>query len=472
MYWANFLHFYQPPTQKPYWVKKIANESYRKIVSGLLKNPKARLTLNINAVLVELFKRDGCLDVVYGLKKLSERGQIEFTETAKYHPFLPLMPEKEIIRQIHLNHRTNKRFFGKSYKPVGLFPTEMGYSPKISRIAKKLGYKWIIIDELAHPDNKNMDRRAVYNMKNDPNFFFFFRERDISFRILSAQVGISVFSSKMLVEVLGERVNTNNYLVTAMDGETFGHHRPGLENLLFDLYKVPQIKSVTLSEIPELFPDRSSVTPLSSSWALMQRDIEHNTPFSRWNDKDNEIHQAQWTLTNTAIRLVNQLNPKLKSYKKIRHALDRSLHSDQYWWASAMPWWSIEMIEAGAKELRDVICMVPGQSQSTYQKAKDLYQSIIHSAFDWQRSGKVENLARLADEDVTQRISIEMPYIPIKEFNNIVANLSRQMLQAAKNKEYERAAQIRDRVIELEEKKKLLTTKHGIQRKKGSSSRR
>lgn len=460
MYWANFLHIYQPPTQKSFWVKKIANESYRKIVAGLMQNPKAKLTLNINAVLVELLKRDGCFDVVEGLRKLSERGQIEFTDTAKYHAFLPLLPESEIIRQIKLNHITNKKFFGKSYNPVGLFPTEMGYAPKMARVAKKLGYRWMIVDELAHPDHHNVNRETIYHLKNDPGLFFFFRERDISFRILSAQVGISVFSSRMLVEILGDRLKRPNYLVTAMDGETFGHHRPGLEQLLFDLYRVPEIQSVQLRELPDLFTKREGITPRSSSWALMQKDIERNTPYSRWNDTANPIHRAQWQLTNLAIRTVEALNQKSKTYAKARVALDRSLHSDQYWWASASPWWSIEMMEAGAKELRDVINLVPGLPKSTYATAQDLYQKIIFTAFDWQRTGKVENLARQADEDVTQRITTEMPYIPIAEFNRIVGNLERQMLEAAKNQEYERAAQIRERVKELNEKKAVLTKKH------------
>ncbi len=466
MYWSNFLHFYQPPTQKSYWVKKIANESYRKIVAGLKKNPTAKVTLNINAILVELFKRDGCLDVIEGIKFLANRGQIEFTDTAKYHPFLPLLPEKEIIRQIKLNHQTNKRFFGRAYNPTGLFPTEMGYNAKITKVARQLGYRWLIIDELAHPDHRQIDHETIYHDREDPNFFYFFRERDVSFRILSAQVGISVFSGKMVVNLLGKRLLGKNYLVTAMDGETFGHHRPGLEQLLFDLYKIPNFKSVTLSDLPKIFNKRSGLKPNSSSWALMQRDIEENTPFSRWNDKKNEIHKAQWQLTALAISEVGKINPASKYFSKVRRALDRSLHSDQYWWASAMPWWSIEMIEAGAKELRDVILMNPTATRATKAKAQSLYQFIVFRAFDWQRSGKVESLARLADEDVTQRITVEMPYIPINEYNRIVSNLSRQMLEASKNKEYERAAQIRDRITELEEKKYLLTKKHGSNRKK------
>ncbi len=461
MYWANFLHIYQPPTQKPFWVKKIANECYRKLFAGFLKNRQARLTLNINAILVELLQRDGFQDVLANIRKLAERGQIEFTDTAKYHPFLPLLPESEIIRQIQLNHQTNRRVFGKAYQPKGLFPTEMGYAAKLTRVAKKLGYQWIIIDELAHPNHHAADHETICHLRGDKDFFFFFRERDISFRILSAQIGVSVFSSRMLVNLLGDRLRSHSFLVTAMDGETFGHHRPGLEQLLFDLYRVPQIKSVTLSELPQHFSKREPVVPRPSSWALMQRDIEENTPYSRWNDVHNEIHRAQWKLTNLAIGQVHRLPATSSAYAKIRPALDRSLHSDQYWWASAMPWWSIEMIEAGAKELRDVILAIPRQSPAVARQAQDLYQTIVFTAFDWQRTGKVETMAKLADEDVTQRITVEMPYIPIREYNRIVGNLTRQMYQAARSKEYERAAQIRNRISELEEKKTLLTKKHG-----------
>ena len=71
--------------------------------------------------------------------------------------------------------------------------------------------------------------------------------------------------------------------------------------------------------------------------------------------------------------------------------------------------------------------------------------------------GKVEELAKISDEDVTQRISKEMPYIPLLEFNRIVNNLKAQMFAAANNLEYERAAQIRDRIKELAEKKGQLT---------------
>ncbi|MBI5037514.1 MAG: UvrB/UvrC motif-containing protein [Candidatus Kerfeldbacteria bacterium] len=460
MYWANFLHIYQPPTQKEYWVKKIANESYRKLMSGLKKHPSAKLTLNINAGLTELFDRYNCKDVIRDIRFLAEKGQIELTASAKYHPFLPLMPESEIKRQIELNTITNKKFFGDIYNPTGFFPPEMAYSRAVGETVAKLGYRWMILDELAHSGDLNqVDWSTIYALKGFDDFFVFFRERAASFRILSAEIGMSVFSGSMLVKLLGERVNNNEYLITAMDGETFGHHRPGLEQLLFDLYETPELTAATLSDLPSHFSKRAAIDPRPSSWALMKRDIEQNTPYSRWQDKDNEIHAMQWELTYMAISAVEKLGPTHPDYPVLRERLDRGVHSDQYWWASAMPWWSIEMIEAGAKDLKEIV----QRSQLSEQEkmhAQELYQNIIFTAFEWQRSGKVDVMAKSADEDVTQRITTDIPYIPADEFKQMLDNLEKQMHEAADAQEYERAAQIRNRVNELKEKQDQLTTKH------------
>src|SRR3989338_7030982 len=298
MIWTNFLHIYQPPTQKQRWVRKIANESYRKLIRGFLDNPKAKVTMNVNAVLLELFDRYGCQDVIAGLRELGERGQIEFTASAKYHPFLPLMPETEIVRQIGLNTETNRKYLGPAYQPKGFFPPEMAYNRRVGEIVSKLGFRWIILDELASaPATGTLSASALYEIKGIPDFYVFFRDRAMSFRILSAQVGVSVFSSNMLLDFLVDRFNRNEYLLTAMDGETFGHHRPGMEQLLFELYKTSGLTSVTVSELVGLFPQREEVTTQPSTWALMEHEISAGQPFSRWDDPANEIHQLQWQLT-------------------------------------------------------------------------------------------------------------------------------------------------------------------------------
>lgn len=460
MHWANFLHIYQPPAQKPYWVKKIAQESYRKLTAGLLNNSEAKITLNVNAVLLELFDAHGCDDILNDLRTLGERKQIEFTGSAKYHPFLPLMPEREIKRQITLNTETCKQFLGDAYQPRGFFSPEMGYSRSVADIVARMEFEWMIVDELAFAkDVGSLSYDTIYTVAGLDDFAVFFRDRATSFRILSADVSMSVFSSEMLVRVLGDRLNEKGYLLTAMDGETFGHHRPGLEDVLFDFYRVPQLTSVHISDLPALYSKRTVIEPRNSTWALMKKDIERNTPYSRWKSEDNEIHLMQWELTDLAITYVEQLEDAGKITPAQRNALDRAIHSDQYWWASAQPWWSIEMIEAGARELRDVILGLDVE-EAIKNRAEELYKHILYTCFDWQRSGKVDNLAKLADEDVTQRITAEMPYIPEEEFNSIIENLRKQMLGSADHQEYERAAQLRDRITELESKKTELITPH------------
>ncbi len=458
MLWANFLHFYQPPTQKEFWVKKITNECYRVLIKGWLANPKAKVTLNVNAVLVEFWQKYGAQDVIDGLRTLAERGQLEFTASAKYHPFLPLIPENEIRRQIELNTETNKHFFGDVYNPKGFFPPEMGYNRKVADVVQSMGFDWLIIDELAF-SGKMHDIKwdTVYTLKNAGDFSIFFRERDTSFRILSAEVGVSVFSAGMLLKLLGDRVTSSEYLLTAMDGETFGHHRPGLDMLLFEMYTAPEIESVTLSELRERVSKKSPVEPLASSWALMKKDLEQQTPFSRWRDETNVIHKMQWELTDLAIASVAKLKDTDAHFSHIRHELDRAIHSDQYWWASASPWWSIEMMESGAKELKDVVVNNPASTEKERARAIELYQGIVFTAFEWQRTDKISERIKASDEDVTQRITKELPHIPLAEFEGMIRNLEKQMLTSAKNKEYERAAQLRDRITELESKKVDIT---------------
>lgn len=445
MYWANFLHIYQPPTQKPLWVQKITAESYRKIFAELKKAPRAKLTMNINGVLLEHFDRCGEHDVLSAIRELLLGGQLELTGSAKFHPLLPFLPDVEVERQIKLNEETHRKYFGDLYRPKGFFPPEMGFTAKIADIVKRLGYQWIIVDELSFPRGRSVDYSKIYTVKDLGDFAIYFRERRMSWVILSGQVG----TGNLLVQSLGERLKRNDYLLTAMDGETFGHHRPGLEQLLFEIYHSKLLTTVFISDLPKHFTEREAVDPLPSTWALMEKDLERNKPFSRWQDDDNIIHTMQWELTRLAIDVVHGAPQDDPGYPAARDLLDRSLHSDQYWWASARPWWSLEMIERGAKELYGAITKTPGAAAEIKEKAKHLYHSIVFTAFDWQREGVVDSLAHAEDEDIRQRTDAGMPQLPRREIEKMIARLTREMELLAGKQEFERAAQIRDRIAEL-----------------------
>ncbi len=444
MYWANFLHIYQPPTQKEIWVRRITKESYRKIFSGFLNIPKCRLTLNINSVLCELLEKWGGEDVIRDIKELLKRGKLELTGSAKYHAFLPLIPENEIRRQIKLNEEGLDKYFGGYWQKNGFFSPEMAYSNKVAEIAKEMGYKWMIIDEMGFPKSVKYAPDKLYQIKGVDNFGVFFRERNLSFIVLSAQIG----TMSAILRYLGDRLKKNEYALTAMDGETFGHHRPGMEQFLFDLLSSGEVRSVAVGDLPDLFPDRQTIEPQPSTWAVTEEDMARNEPYARWKREDNEIQQNQWELTDLAIEVAGRTP---ENYI-LCSALDRALHSDQYWWASARPWWSLEMIERGAYELKRIILDSPAAKDEEKIRAEDYYKNILYTGFAWQREGKVDEIARQEDEDVLGRLHQKGKlFITKEEYNKMIETLKGQIKSAVKDEDYNRAAMLKDRIQELAE---------------------
>lgn len=447
MVWANFLHIYQPPTQSKEILDKVTRESYVKVLQGLWDNPTAKATLSVPGCLTEMLARWGHGDVIERISALLQRGQLELTETAKYHAFLPKLPEEEIVRQIKLNHQTNRKYFGPAYRPMGFFPPEMAYSEKVGRVVRKLGYQWMILDEVAIPTG--IKYRADVSYADGSGLHFFFRERGMSFKILSAQLG----TGSGLIRELGERLDRSEYLLTAMDGETFGHHRMGLENLLTEIYKDQRLPTVFVSDLRRLFVKTVKVSPRPSTWALMDYDLAKKEPYSRWDDRGNSIHKLQWQLVKLAVETAG------KESGKARASLDQALHSDQFWWASARPWWSLEMVERGAHDLVAAI-KVSGATAAEKAAADKIYTEIIRTGFDWQRSGKVANLSRREDEEIKARMFADKTVVTVEEYSRMIATLESQMLAAAEAREYARAELLRKRIEELSDERDKVPHAH------------
>jgi alpha-amylase/alpha-mannosidase (GH57 family) len=389
MYWANFLHIYQPPTQTEEIVRKVTEECYKKLVSVLRNNPKGKITLNISAVLTEYLNRYGYTDVINGLGKLAEKGQIEFTGSAMYHPILPLIPENEVVRQIELNTKINKRYFGEVYSPKGFFPPEMCYSLETARIVAKLGFAWIIVDELSFRGKIGAARYdVVYQIDGLKGFGVFFKERPYSAGLSYGQYP----DAYSLLRALGDKLNEHCYLLTGTDGEIYGHHRPGQEKLLEEVFAQQKPETCTISELFPLFQDVERAVPLPSSWSTWEDEMEQGIPYPQWSYPGHEIHQLQWQLTSLAIELVNRIPKNSEGYEKPRRFLDEGLHSCQYWWASCRPWWDTGMIEAGAKKLYDAIQSIRGLSQKEAAEAKSLFTSLVETTRKWQETGKAKAL--------------------------------------------------------------------------------
>ena len=280
MYWASFLHIYQPPTQTEEIVLKVTNESYRKILQILLDHPEGKFSFNINASLTEQLVKYGLNDVIDNIGILAERGQIEFIGSAKYHPILPLIPDNEIERQIELNTKVNKEVFGDIYNPSGFFPPEMCVSQKCAEVIKSLGFRWLICDELGYKGKiGTVKYDRIYEVEGLDDFYVFFNNRDVSSKLT---FGMYPTLEEFNKEVIN-KVQDNNYLLTGTDGEIYGHHRYGQEVLLQQALEDKNLDLVTVSSLIDIFEQREQTKILDSSWSAWEYELEEGVPFPQWN---------------------------------------------------------------------------------------------------------------------------------------------------------------------------------------------
>src|SRR3989344_2924789 len=443
MLWANFMHIYQPPDQKRFIIDAVVREAYRPIISILMDNPQARITMSIVGLLLKKLDTEGYRDVIDGLKTLVSRGQIELTAGTMYHPFLPKLPDSEIVRQINLNNESQHFYFGSAYQPQGFYSPEAGYSYRVMEIAHSFGYRWTIVDEIAYSGflsrrgydfqhtpgfysggldlerivgtvsgagkGKTEKRRFVdysklYSIRGLHGFLVNFRERVISDALASGQIT----TPEQFLEVLKPEMTKKRYLLTGTDGEAYGHHQKGLDHVLGQLYWRKALETVTISELPQHFPVAEEVEPIPSTWGTSEEEVAARNYYTRWHHIDNEPHDKQWALTDLAIHAVTSGTAKRKTVSaEARKMLDEALYSCHYWWASARPWWSIELIERGARSLADVVAVAEGytggirevekkkEDKGRAGKALRLYQDIVFTAFDWLRTEKVWDLSHL-----------------------------------------------------------------------------
>jgi len=152
-------------------------------------------------------------------------------------------------------------------------------------------------------------------------------------------------------------------------------------------------------------------------------------------------------------------------YELVRKKMDIALSSDQFFWASAKPWWSIEMIEVGVFNLLDTIRHIPDVSSEKLGKARDYYEKIISTAFKWQRTGKIRQMMReqksilripLKDRTIGRGGAEKGVYYA---FIDMMKKLERK---AAKNGEYERAILWRDAIYKLKNKIDIYDTVNAI----------
>ncbi len=373
MLWINFLHIYQPPTLDKELLVKITKGSYSNIVRVLKQNKKHKITLNITGCLTEYLNQVGFTKLIKDISSLVKAGQVELVGTAAFHPLLPLLPTKEVERQIAVNNDINRHYFGSAYKPKGFYLPEMAYSQDVARAIKRAGFEWIILDEIAlggKINNHHLNYTKKYSIKNI-GLNVIFRNRKIS----------KTFVPKEIRRILkqGKRPEV---VVTATDGELYGHKYLDREEIFNQVLKNKELKTATISEFFKEKRKEEKVDLVDCSWESTPGELQNKIAYSLWKHPKNKMHEKLWQLANLAIKL-NYDNLKDPNHFASRLHMEKGLASCTFWWASGKdfkmfddPAWSPEEVEKGALELLRSVRALMGVDYKMKIKAEKSFLEI------------------------------------------------------------------------------------------------
>ncbi len=399
MLWLNFLHFYQPANAGFTHLKKALDKSYWRLVMLLEEHPNLRFTVNVSGCLLARLKEEN--ETAFGerLKRLAARGQVELTGSAAYHGLLPLLPAAEVSRQVKENEKILTDVFGRHFRRRGFFLPEMAYTPAVAKIVKDLGYRWLIVDEIAfaggrgpRPNFSRLYTDAASGLK------IVFRNRELSaayppdklwplFQDLGAREkgalsGASRAGAAAPAAGTKRSEAESGPFLTATDAELYGLRHEDPTAALEKIVKIKALATATLSD----FLARGAVRPAltveltPSSWESTPAEVKSGRPFRLWEDKSNAIQVYLWRLARLALAMGEKFK-KDKNYSWHRWHLVRGLASCTFWWASGRDFskvygpyaWSPDDIERGLEDLIRSVRSFSGRNSRRDKLAAENY---------------------------------------------------------------------------------------------------
>jgi len=229
----------------------------------------------------------------------------------------------------------------------------MAYSSKVASLVKKLGYSWIILDEIAFSGDLRQHPDPTVNYQDQASGLkIVFRNRVISSSYPPDTLRAAATKNKT-------DASTSPTIITGTDAELYGlrHEDPTAE--LEKLVRTGIYKTATISaylKTKRKKPEKISIVPCS--WESSPKEIKQGKPYILWNNSKNKIQSDLWRLAYLALDAGEKFKGD-KNYYWYRWHLVRGLASCAFWWASAHNFskifgpyaWSPDDIERGLEDL-------------------------------------------------------------------------------------------------------------------------
>lgn len=425
--WVLIPHFYQPPTQSPTLTELILRSCYLPFLDLLLGNPRIEMSINLSASLILALESIPNHNFFPKIHELVARGQIEFLNSAIFHPIIPLTPESVVLRQTQENAQVIERFC-KCQPVSGFFPPELAIDQKSLNFLTDR-FDFVVVDESSINPNFDLNIISANSIlltggsktsplsasERDPNpkDSGIASEHNTDGRADRTRTPKILISSRSLTEIIRayptelradslihfidnqQPTTSNQPLVCATDVEVFGHHYTERINLLKDLFASTNhykfIKATTALNQSTSLPDYQSTQFVASSWQASAQNLRENIPFALWNNPSNKLQQKYFALANMAFSALRSSHEDPNSHiiHSAEHFYDQGISSCHPYWLSNTPWWHPDMVELGARNLVKCIRTLPISSEEK-RKAEVFYHNFMLEVWDYHWSGEVE----------------------------------------------------------------------------------
>lgn len=363
---AFLLHLYQPPTQQEPVFKNIVQNCYLPLFKLIKSTHGIKVTVNTPLSLLELLDKNGYTEVLDLIRDLADTEKVELTGSGAFHPLLARLPKEIAYKQIVLNEYGLGYYFGHRQgfegenavliKDInGFFAPELNVNDALHDLLSQLNYSWAVVDKISLGMPAEVEGQV---------FTIGERYTKIVVRNTALSDIISVTRDSEIdstVNALSPYVVENRDVLIALDGEIFGHHnKEGVYyfDQLMDRLKRMNVAIVSVSDYIRASNSKKALALVESSWSSYFDKKGEVVAYPLWDNPKNELQQNLWALNNLVVaefmaihaphieagyenipvwrpsELQKISNSSVKDFVSLELLVMRSLHSDQFWWAS------------------------------------------------------------------------------------------------------------------------------------------
>ncbi len=327
------VHSHQPVGNFDNVFAEAYEKSYKPFFEVLEKHPSISLVSHFSGSLLDWLEVHRP-DFIAGLKKISDRGQVEFLGGAYYEPIYGLIPSKDLIGQIRLMQEKVRSLFGKT--PEGAWLTERVWDPGLVKPLRKAGVEYTILDDFHFEKaGKKLPVTGYYRTKDGKDTLDLFGSmKDLRYLLPFRKAGEAVDFIHSL------RAAEEEVIVFADDSEKFGHwpgtydwvYKSGwLDEFFTLLEKDKAIRLYTFSQFRERFPAKGTVrVPHGSYSEMMEWSGGHFYNFLKKYPESRYMRDRMIGVSR-ALETTNSTNGFAAHFESAKKALYKAQCNCPYW---------------------------------------------------------------------------------------------------------------------------------------------